>query len=127
MTIEEIAKGFEATIDQFYGSHHGAYLKECQLNYIGGILQAALHILPNARYYKLKEYIFFKHGYDPGGVDYGQLGIEDLILNYDEDEEKDLLDRFAEFLITENENSKCEHNPEWFLNMAKKYRKGLSG
>lgn len=73
MTIQEIERMFEKTIDQFYAFPSEKYIKEAQLFYIGGILQSALHILPNENYFNLKKYVYVKHGYDPGGVRDGQI------------------------------------------------------
>lgn len=85
MTITEIERGFEKTIDQFYAQRGVCrYGDREELYFIGGILQAALHIIPTSRYFALKKYIYDKHGYDSGGVADGQLGFEDIIL---EDEE----------------------------------------
>lgn len=81
MTIAEIEAGFKATIDQFYDfrGRIGYVDKEEQLHHIGGILQAALHILPTDRYFALKQYIYDKHGYNPGGVDTGQINLEEYM------------------------------------------------
>lgn len=76
MKTTEIISGFQATIDQFYGLPK-AFINEAQLHYIGGILQAALHILPTSRYFELKQYIYDRHGYDPGGVKTGQIILSD--------------------------------------------------
>lgn len=71
MTVAEIQKRFEATIDQYYAQlkyMKPGYRKETELEFIGGVLQAALHILPLERYYGLKQYVYDQHGYNPGGV-----------------------------------------------------------
>jgi hypothetical protein len=83
MTVAEIQKRFEATIDQYYSQlkyMKPGYRKETELEYIGGILQAALHILPWDNYYALKEYVYKVHGYNPGGVGgiSGQISISEL-------------------------------------------------
>lgn len=44
------------------------FREKTELWHIGGILQAALHILPFEKYYDLKEYVYKTYGYDPGGV-----------------------------------------------------------
>ena len=79
MTVAQIKKGFERTIDQWYAFPNKEYVRENQLQYIGGILQAALHILPNDSYFALKQYVYDKHGYDPGGCDTGQYSLSDYI------------------------------------------------
>lgn len=82
MTNAEIVKKFRATIDQYYAFPWNLdkdYREQHQQIYIGGILQAALHILPWDDYYGLKTYIWEKHGYDPGGVTDGQMTIEELM------------------------------------------------
>lgn len=52
-------------------------LNERRVPYIGGILQAALHLLPTDRYFECCKYCYYQHGYDPGGVaDGGQKTLE---------------------------------------------------
>ena len=71
MTVAEIQKRFEATIDQYYAElkyMRPGFREETELWHIGGVLQAALHILPLERYYDLKQYVYDTHGYNPGGV-----------------------------------------------------------
>ena len=78
MTQAEVEQGFKATIDQFYAwQRHGVVNSDRELHYIGGILQSALHILTNDRYYALKQYIYDTYGYDPGGCKTGQISIEE--------------------------------------------------
>ena len=77
MTKENVIKRFEACIDQFYAFPNKDHIKETQLDYIGGILQAALFILPNDDYFALKQYVYDKHGYDPGGCQTGQFSLAD--------------------------------------------------
>ena len=79
MNNNEIEQRFRATIDQFYTFPSQDYIKRAQLNFIGGVLQSALHILPLDRYLALKEYIYEKYGYDPGGVVTGQIRIEEIL------------------------------------------------
>ena len=78
MTVNEIEKRFKASIDQWYQFPNKNYVKENQMHHIGGILQAALHILPLDNYYALKQYVYDAHGYDPGGVTTGQISFDDL-------------------------------------------------
>ena len=68
MKNEEIFTRFKATVDQFYKETPRDYIEKVQIYFIGGILQSALHILPNEKYFELKCYIYEAHGYDPGGV-----------------------------------------------------------
>ena len=78
MLLIDVEDGFKATIDQFYAEYRGAKPDATiELHFMGGLLQAALHILPNDRYYALKQYIYDKHGYDPGGCSDGQLCMTD--------------------------------------------------
>ena len=44
------------------------FREKTELWHIGGILQAALHILPNDNYFQLKKYVYDTYGYNPGGV-----------------------------------------------------------
>lgn len=78
MTVKEIQQQFEACVDQYYAElkyMDPNYRKESELHHIGGILQAALHVLPNKNYFDLKQYIYDTHGYDPGGV--RQISLEE--------------------------------------------------
>lgn len=71
MTVAEIQKRFEATIDQYYAElkyMKTGFREKTELWHIGGILQAALHILPNDNYFQLKKYVYDTYGYNPGGV-----------------------------------------------------------
>ena len=78
MLLIDVENGFQATIDQFYAEYRGVKPDPTiELHFMGGLLQAALHILPNDRYYALKQYIYDKHGYDPGGCSDGQLCMTD--------------------------------------------------
>ena len=45
---------------------------------VWGIVKLALYILNNKEYDQLKQYIYDKHGYDPGGVVTKQLRIHDI-------------------------------------------------
>lgn len=70
MTTAETRDRFYATVDQYYAQlkyMSPEYRKKSEVFLIGGILQAALHILPTNMYFGLKKYIFEKYGYDPGG------------------------------------------------------------
>lgn len=82
MTNAEIETGFQKTIDQFYAFRNTQYIRETQLHFIGGVLQAALHILPTDRYFALKDYIYTKYGYDPGGCKYGEMSLDELTGGY---------------------------------------------
>lgn len=84
MTNQYVEDRIKMTIDQFYAHPNKRYIEECQLDYIGGILQTALHLLPTDRYYAVKQYIYDKHGYDPGGVRTGQISMEDLLFDVSE-------------------------------------------
>lgn len=44
-----------------------------------GIVHLALYILSTDEYYEFKQYIYDKHGYDPGGVADGQISIEEAM------------------------------------------------
>ena len=74
MTNEEIQQRFERVIDQYF--HYPS--QSDVVPYIGGVLQAALFILPLENYYELKRYTYKKHGYDPGGVQSEQMTIQEL-------------------------------------------------
>ena len=79
MTNQDIVNRFKKTIDQWYAQPNEQYNREHQLHHIGGILQAALHILPTDSYFALKQYVYDKHGYDPGGCRSGQISFMDLM------------------------------------------------
>lgn len=80
MNKDEIEERFRGCIDQwFHTCKHLHDAEEKTLWYIGGVLKAALFILPNDRYFALKQYCFDKHGYNPGGVDTGQYEIDDYV------------------------------------------------
>lgn len=78
MTNAEIHKKITAVIDQFYRQNSSEYIQKTQLDYIGGVLQTALFLLPFDLYQDLKNYIYSEHGYDPGGVTTGQMTINDI-------------------------------------------------
>lgn len=81
MTNKEMVERFRATIDQFYNFPSQRYVEENQLQFIGGVLQTALHLLPDNDYYDLKNYIFARWGYNAGGVD-RQMNIDEwLVIN----------------------------------------------
>lgn len=78
MTIAEIEEGFRKTVDQYYAQLK--YMKEghrekTEVWFIGGMLQSALHIIPNDNYFNLKQYIYRRYGYDSGGCEDGQISI----------------------------------------------------
>ena len=77
MTEQYVAGRIKAVIDQFYAFRNKKYIQETQLNFIGGVLQTALFLLPNESYFKVKQYIYDKYGYDPGGCADKQISIED--------------------------------------------------
>ena len=79
MTNAEIEKRFKAAIDQYYNFPNEKYVRDNQLQFIGGLLQAALHILPFDDYYALKVYCWEQHGYDPGGVTTGQIRLDEIV------------------------------------------------
>lgn len=79
MTINEIKTRFKKCIDQYYHYPNTQYIKDHQLDYIGGVLQAALHILPTDDYFDVKQYVFEQHGYDPGGCQTRQIELKDYI------------------------------------------------
>jgi len=78
MTHNEVIDGFKKTVDQFYKAPTSAeYKQSAQLHFIGGVLQSALHILPNDKYFELKQWIYTTHGYDSGGCTDGQIAIDE--------------------------------------------------
>lgn len=81
ITYDWIETRIKKTIDQFYAGrrYSPGYAKEAQLHFIGGVLQTALHLLPNDRYYELKRYIWETYGYDPGGCRDGQISIFEMM------------------------------------------------
>jgi len=78
---EYIMARIKAVIDQFYAfrKYNAAYVEKVQTDYIGGVLQAALFLLPNDRYYEVKYYIFDTYGYDPGGCADRQMSIFEIM------------------------------------------------
>ena len=78
MTLSEIKNKIKATIDQFYCFPNRKYVEENQLQFIGGVLQTALHLLPFDDYNELKMYIYTEHGYDAGGCTDGQISFDDM-------------------------------------------------
>ena len=83
MTTKECSDGFKKTIDQFYAFPNKAYNEQRQLHFIGGVLQAALHILPNDEYFKVKQYVYDNYGYDPGGCVTMQINMEEYLAGRD--------------------------------------------
>lgn len=79
MTNQMIYAKITAVIDQFYKQNSKEYIQKTQLDYIGGVLQTALFLLPNERYFELKNYIYTTYGYDPGGCAERQVVIQDLM------------------------------------------------
>ena len=75
MTNKQITEKFKRTIDQFFEFPNKGYIEDARLLFIGGVLQATLHILPWNEYWSLKVYCYEKHGYDPGGVTTGQISM----------------------------------------------------
>ena len=78
MTTAEARDRFYKTVDQYYAQlkyMSPQYRKDSETFLIGGILQSALHILPTDMYYELKQYIFEKYGYDPGGCSDQQISL----------------------------------------------------
>lgn len=45
-----------------------------------GIVSLALYILDFDEYNAFKQYIYDNHGYNPGGVDTGQMSMEESII-----------------------------------------------
>lgn len=80
MKISEIEERFKATIDQHFKTNVSKD-EEVTLWFIGGVLKAALHVLPLDNYYNLKNYCYEKHGYDPGGAEDGQITIEEYLID----------------------------------------------
>lgn len=79
MKQEEIYDRFTAVVDQFFRQGPPRYVDEAKLFFIGGVLQSALFLLPNERYFELKNYIYTTYGYDPGGCAERQVVIQDLM------------------------------------------------
>ena len=77
MTEQYVVGKIKAVIDQFYTFPNKEYIEETQLDFIGGVLQTALHLLPNELYFDVKQYIYDKHGYDPGGCKDYQITINE--------------------------------------------------
>ena len=78
MTVAEIKNRVKMTIDQYYHFPNRQYIEQNQLNFIGGVLQTALHLLEFDDYNEIKRYIYTTWGYDAGGCADGQIGFEDL-------------------------------------------------
>ena len=81
MKESEIEERFKKSIDQWFAVM--PYYNETEATrdatfHIGGILQAALHVIPT-RYDALKRYCYEKHGYNPGGVTDGQMTLNDMM------------------------------------------------
>ena len=111
MTEKQVIKGFLAAIDQWYHFPNSNYVRDNQLHHIGGILQAALHILSTDNYYELKQYVFDTYGYDPGGCSTGQISLEDM-----KPVETD--DNTCSFL--------CSHNKDWKCTKGNNERKCIN-
>lgn len=77
MTDKEIAACFKKAIDQWYHLPNKNYVREHQLHHIGGLLQGALHVLSTDSYYAVKQYVYDKYGYDPGGCRSGQINLDE--------------------------------------------------
>ena len=89
ITQKYIVERIKKTIDQYYSElkyMSPEYRKESELHYIGGILQTALHLLPTDEYYKVKDYVYEAHGYDPGGRGGAQADLQEY-LHYKEEGE----------------------------------------
>ena len=78
MTQAEIANRVRATVDQFYHFPNRVYIAENQLQFIGGVLQTALHLVDFGTYNDIKQYIYKTYGYDPGGCTDGQISLDDM-------------------------------------------------
>ena len=78
MKQAEIYDRFTAVVDQFFRQGPPRYVDEAKLFFIDGVLQSALFLLPNERYFELKNYIYTTYGYDPGGCATGQMTINDI-------------------------------------------------
>ena len=78
MTNAEMIERIKKTIDQFYQSSSKKYINEAQLHFIGGVLQTTLHLLPTDDYQDIKQYIYAKWGYNPGGID-GQINVDEWL------------------------------------------------
>ena len=83
ITYDWIEERIKQVIDQHFQESKWIsdkqWLKTMQLHYIGGILQTALFLLPNDRYYKVKKYVWEKYGYDPGGAKDDQISIFEMM------------------------------------------------
>lgn len=80
MSISEIKGRIKATIDQHYAFYNKEYVRDNQTQFIGGVLQTALHLLNVEDYNEIKQYIYTHYGYDPGGCSDGQIGFDDMEL-----------------------------------------------
>ena len=72
----------KAVIDQYFRESmymDKQHADEWKTHYIGGVLQAALFLLPFDRYMACKMHCYEKYGYDPGGCSYGQLDINEWL------------------------------------------------
>ena len=81
ITYKWIEERIKKTIAQHFQESrymNKEYIKEWRLHYIGGIMQTALHLLPNERYFAINRWIYETYGYDPGdeGIRSGQMTIE---------------------------------------------------
>lgn len=79
MKQEEIYDRFTAVVDQFFRQGPPRYVDEAKLFFIAGVLQSALFLLQNDRYFELKNYIYKTYDYDPGGCADRQVMIQDLM------------------------------------------------
>lgn len=80
MTNAEAEQAFKKTVDQYYAElkyMSGNYKERSEQYIIYGILQSALHVMPNSNYFNLKRYIYERYGYDPGGCTDGQISINE--------------------------------------------------
>lgn len=82
LTYAWIEERIKAVINQHFQESKNIkdleWLETMRVHYIGGIMQTALHLLPNERYFAINRWIYETHGYDPGGesVRSGQMTIE---------------------------------------------------
>lgn len=82
-TFTWIENRIKAAIDQHFQYEKRIsdkeYIRTIRLYRIGGILQAALFLLPSDRYEQCKMYCYEKHGYDPGGCASRQVNIAEWL------------------------------------------------
>lgn len=83
MTNAEIKSRIKMTIDQYYSFGNADFVRKNQLQFIGGVLQTALHLLNFGDYYEMKMYIFEQYGYDAGGCTDGQLEFVEVMPDED--------------------------------------------